>query len=292
MKKIKSLNDLYKEFSEGEIKKKEFTAAIFSNIKDNIKHPYGWDSDDFNDYISWLYPRICSSINGYQETGSTFENYINSMLKLSQKEFRSNQKAANIAESAAWMTQVTEFYVSEQEPTYNEIMIDQNNELTKIRNRRQLLILILKCCAHVSIDFLEKISPILGMEYEELKRMVNVLRKNQRKRNVYVADLKEKINTQFFRCILYEKKLRDMPAETITAKKLRELLERGRRRLDNMRKRLENAHTGPSNIQIAEILGISKGTVDSTMYNIKNKIKKEKKTKKQPGYFLNAEKML
>ena len=280
MKKTKSLNELYKDFSTGKIKKKEFITAIFNNIREYKKLPQGWNLDDYNDYISWLYPRICSSIISYQETGSAFENYLNSMLKMSQKEFRSNQRKTNIEETAAWITQVTEFSVNEQEPVYNEIIADQNNEITKIRNKRQLLILILKCCAHVSIDFLEKVSPLLRIEYEELKRMINVLRKNQRKRNVYVSDLKEKINTQFFRCILYEKKLKDIPAESITAQKLRELLERGRKRLDNMRKRLENAHTGPSNIQIAKILGVSKGTIDSTMYNIKNKINKERKEKK------------
>ena len=277
MNKTKSLNDLYRDFSAGKLKKKEFPAVIFTYVKENMRRPYGWDTEDYNDYLSWLYPRICSSINSYKEKGSSFENYILSMLKMSQREFRSNQKKTSVEETAAWMTQITDFYVSEQEPVYNDTFAEENNKVKKIRNRRQLLILILKCCAHVSLDFLEKISPILGIEYEELKKMINTLRKKQRKRNVYVAELKEKINTQFFRCILYENKLKDVATETITAAKLRELLERGRERLDKMRKRLEKAHTGPSNKQIAKLLGVTKGTVDSTMYNIKNKINKEKK---------------
>jgi len=46
-------------------------------------------------------------------------------------------------------------------------------------------------------------------------------------------------------------------------------LERGRERLANLRERLAKRLPDPSNSQIAKLLGISKGTVDSVLYRLK-----------------------
>ena len=269
-----SLNDLYMDYSSGLLKRKEFEGTIFKNIKEKLKCPPGWDADDYNDYVSWLYPRICSAINNYQDTGANFETYIWSMIRMTIKEYRLTQAENNLAESAAWMTQVPDSYVCEPEPHYgsNGIInniIDNSFVLPKIRNRRQMLILILKCCAHVSDDFLERISPNLRMEPEILKEMIKILRAKQKNREMYINDLREKINNQFFRCSLYERKLEKMPKESIGAQRLASLMERGKNRLASMRKRLSMAHAGPSNRQIAELLGITKGAVDSSLCNIK-----------------------
>jgi len=100
--------------------------------------------------------------------------------------------------------------------------------------------------------------------------MVSLLRKLREKRERYNVLLQEKANYQFYRCMFYEKRLKALPEDSIAAQRIRDRLERGRGRLANIRERLaKRRFLDPSNHQIAKLLGISKGTVDSVLYRLK-----------------------
>jgi len=261
-----SLNGLFADYSAGLLEKKKLEGEVFRVIKDNLRRLVNWDRADNDEYLSWLYPRIRNAIDAYRETGSSFETYIGTMVRITVKEFRSRKARSYLAESAAWMSVFPDFYVSENQPEYGCI---EEKRVPKIENPRQLLILILKCCCYVSEDFLERAAPMLGIRHEELSGMVGVLRKHMNKREQYIILLREKANYQFCRCLFYEKRLMSLPENSVNAQRIRVRLERGRDRLLNMRKRLARGLPDPSNRQIAKVLGISKGTVDSVLYRLK-----------------------
>ena len=54
--------------------------------------------------------------------------------------------------------------------------------------------------------------------------------------------------------------------------KMRKRLERAKKRIKAMRKRLNGMRLSASNRLIAEILGIPRGTVDSSLFAIKNRL--------------------
>ena len=99
--------------------------------------------------------------------------------------------------------------------------------------------------------------------------MVDQLKQMHEKRATDIAALREKINSQFYRCILYEKKLQTVMPDSAIAQRLRKNLKAGRDRLERTRRKLARSRIDPSNAQIAELLGISKGTVDSVLYNLR-----------------------
>jgi DNA-directed RNA polymerase specialized sigma24 family protein len=267
MQKTITLNGLFADFSAGLLEKKKLEGEIFRAIKEDVRHLANWNREDNDEYLSWLYPRISQAIRTYRETGSSFETYIGALVRMTAKEFRSRKARTYLAESAAWMSVFPDMYTSEEPPEYGV----HNEEETgpKPINPRQLLILILKCCYYVSDDFLQRAAPRLGIQGEELDRMVNFLRKLREKREQCNAILQEKINYQFYRCIYYEKTLQSLPENSIAAQRLSGKLERGRGRLANMRERLVKKLPDPSNYQIAKLLGISKGTVDSVLYRLR-----------------------
>jgi FixJ family two-component response regulator len=49
-------------------------------------------------------------------------------------------------------------------------------------------------------------------------------------------------------------------------------LEKARLRLEKMRKRLSKIRTDATNKQVAEVIGIKKGTVDASLYKLKAKL--------------------
>jgi hypothetical protein len=266
MRNTISLNGLFADYSAGVLEKRNLEGEIFRAIKEDVRRLSNWDRADNDEYLSWLYPRISQAIGAYRETGSSFETYIGSIVRMTAKEFRSKKFHSYLAESAAWMSVLPDMYTSEEPPEYAcpERKIDP-----ALSNPRQLLILILKCCSYVSDDFLERAAPRLRIPPEELNRMVSLLKRIREKREQCNVELQEKANYQFYRCIFYEKRLKGLPENSIAAQRIRKRLERSRDRLVNLRKRLAKRLPDPSNHQIAKILGISKGTVDSVLYRLK-----------------------
>jgi len=262
-----SLNGFFADYSAGLLEKKKLEGEIFRAIKEDVRRLANWNREDNDEYLSWLYPRISHAIGAYRETGSSFETYIGALVRMTTKEFRSRKARTYLAESAAWMSVFPDMYTSEEPPEYACI---EEEVRPKPVNSRQLLILILKCCCCVSDDFLERAAHRLGIPGEELDRMVSFLRKLREKRERCNVLLQEKVNYQFYRCMFYEKRLKSLPENSIAAQRIRDKLERGRERLVNMRERLAKRLPDPSNHQIAKLLGISKGTVDSVLYRLRS----------------------
>jgi len=271
MQTLLSLNNLYADYAAGVLSKKELEGSIFRTIRENV-HCFGlvgWNREDSDDYVSSLYPRISKAIDAYRETGSSFESYIGSMVRLTAREYRSRQMRGYCEETAAWIAHIPETYVCENEIEYDEHSAAGMESSIKMTTPRQLLILILKCSNHISADLLEKIAPRLGLEPDALNEMVDNLKQQHEKRALDILALREKMNSQFYRCILYEKKLQTLMPDSVRAQRLKKQLKSGRNRLEKTRKFLSRSRVDPSNSQIAKLLGISKGTVDSVLYNLR-----------------------
>ena len=267
-----SLNDYYAHYLVGLLGREELEILVFETIRKeirSIKLPIR-EAEDYDDYISWLYPKICKAIDTYRETGSSFESYIGTLVRMTVKEYRNHQVRDYINETVAWNISSTDMFVSESIPEYDE---DPSTESIKkitrnSKNSRQLLILVLKCCNFVSDDFLKRVPPRLGIEADVLENMINRLKDDSvmciKKKEL----LQEKINRLFCRCMVYEKTFLSISDETVFQRQ-KDRLERGRKRLLKMRIKHAKMRTGPSNSQIAQLLGISKGTVDSALHTLK-----------------------
>jgi len=266
MRNATSLNGLFADYSAGLLEKRKLEGEIFRAIQEGVRRLPDWDREDNDEFLSWLYPRISQAIGTYRETGSSFETYIGALVRMTAREYRSRKARTYLAEAAAWTTVIPDMHVCENTPEYACVEEDAGS---KPENPRQLLILLLKCCCYVSDDFLEKAAPAVGILPEELIRMINRLKELREKREQYNNFLREKANYQFCRCIFYEKRLKVMQENSISAQRMRDRLERGRERLLKLRRRIAMRLPDPSNNQIAKILGISKGTVDAVLYRLK-----------------------
>jgi hypothetical protein len=272
MQELICLNDLYRRYSLGELDKKKLEGSIFKSAIDNFDkyHPYDWERDDYIEYLCWLYPRLTRAIDNYKETGASFESYINAMIHWSGKEYRFRLADHYTTEYAAWLLHSEEMQVRDTEPAYAET--ETRPVIRPSSNPRQMLILILKCYYFVSDDFLERIAPQLGVKKEFICHMIDKLRLIRVKREEDIFHLRERIHCQFYRCITYEKRLLAVAEDTAHYAKMKSRIKRARIRLTAMRKRLASIKLEPTNRQIGDILGISKGAVDAGFHSLKNKL--------------------
>jgi biotin operon repressor len=299
MQNILALNELYHQYVEGSLGRKEFEGIIFRIMLKNIQYFYfaEWDRDEYVDFLCWLYPRLSNAIDNYREKGYSFSTHIVALVRYSMKEYRSRQADHYITEFAAWTVHAADMEVHSREPEYSAEpsqkpasvlpgsarmqetpaakrpaeMAKIPPENTPVNNPRQILLLLLKSYYFVSDDFLERIAPAIGMETKKIKRMIEKLRDWRTHRDETIRFLQERIVRQFYRCIVFEKRLGTAPEGSARHERLAKNLKGARERLINMRKRLSGIRVDATNQQVADLLGITKGAVASNLYALRNR---------------------
>jgi DNA-directed RNA polymerase specialized sigma24 family protein len=111
------------------------------------------------------------------------------------------------------------------------------------------------------------------MEKQELYRLIDALKKLRLRREQQVMVLKERIHCQFYRCLSLEKRILTATPGMAYYEKLKKLFRRAKQRRDAAQKRLAGTRLDATNQQIAEVLGIPKGTVDSALHAVREKSK-------------------
>jgi len=201
---------------------------------------------------------------------------MHKFLLISSKEYHVRITTRSVIEYSAWSARVGEMYAREEAPVYlhektesviQQLVIDKKGR----KNTRRILALILKCYHYVSDDFIDKISGVIGIDKKELREMVMKIRRIRQKRDDEIYQMKERIYRQYYRCIIYEKRLLLLHENTVLYNKMFLRLEKARQRLEKMRARISKIRTDASNKQVADVIGIKKGTVDASLFRLKAK---------------------
>jgi hypothetical protein len=276
------INDLYSQFNNGAIGRNDFEGLLCQNLagsKSKFVSSY-WTQDEYDDFISWMYPRIHNAIDNYKVTGASFEVYLAAIIRVAAKEYRVRKITENVTEYAVWTIRVSEQYASEEAPAY---LPDLNKKsktkapppaavtVKKRNNPRQLLMLALKCYSYMSDDFIGKIARKTGIDRDKLTEMISEIRGIRVERDAEIYQMRERVYSQFYRCIAYEKRLTFLPENSPAAIIMKQRSEKAWKRLEKMRDRLASNRSDPTNRQVAQVMGISKGSVDSGLFALKTK---------------------
>jgi hypothetical protein len=265
------LSSILKEYQQGQLDRKQLEGKIFQFILEHPQyyHLRTWDKDLLADFTGWLYPRIHHAIDRYKRTGASFDTYIGALISWSFREYRVRTENHGIVEDAFWKAQARDLSLRDQEPDYAE----ERPAPKPLLQARPVLMLLLKSYYFISDDFASRAAPALGLSKEELLQLIGDIRRQRLKRESAVHDLQERIHCQYYRCISFEKRLQAAPEGSPQEETLLLRLERGKKRLASMRKRLSNIRLGASNSQVAQVLNIPKGTVDSSLAALKARMR-------------------
>jgi hypothetical protein len=273
MQKTAALSEMRRYYLLGKINKREFEGHIFQYLLDNFEKFRQFDGNKewWGDFIARLYPRLSRAVDGYRETGASFETYINAIVQWSYREYRIKEADHQATEYACWKARAEETAVQEPEPAYTA---ERTIPLYPVYSKRQILILFLKSYYFVSDDFTGRVAAGLGMEKQELYRLMDELRKLRLKQEHNIFLLKERIHCYYYRCITCEKRLFSATPGTAYHEKLSRRLMQARLYLEAAKRRLAGTRMDATNRQISVVLHIPKGTVDSALHSIREKSKK------------------
>jgi hypothetical protein len=143
--------------------------------------------------------------------------------------------------------------------------------LEKECDRRNLVLLALKCLHSLTPERIESLCSLTGFSEDLLHGYVSRLRVRTEPRQGRLKAFRERRNRAFSQARLLETELSE---ETDPARRdcLAALLARARRRMRTAILRMSRVLINPTNREIAEVMGIPKGTVDSGLYWLKRKL--------------------
>ena len=266
----KPLSDMYQLYACGDLSKKDFEGSVFKYLLDNFElyHVFGGNWERWNEFLSWLYPRLARVIDLYRDLGSSFDVYIKSLVYNAAKEYRNRETEHSITEYVCWRAKAEELMLRETEPEYLESK--KEISIPDDINSRQILILLLKSYFFVSDEFVKRVAKTIGMEHGQLRSMIDELKRRRSEQEADILALRERLHCQYYRCLSYQKRMNSAQSGTYYHEKMKGRFERAKKRYSTMKKRLSGMRMSASNRMIAEVMGIPHGTVDSGLFALKN----------------------
>ena len=269
MRSVKFLSGLYEQYIGGKIEKNEAEGKMFRWLLNNFGrfNLFEGSKDNWEEFLSWLYPRFAKAIDQYKDTGSSFDAYINGLIYNAAKEYRLRANDHYLTEFACWKARAEELLLRENEPEYLES--DTTFFIPEGIRPKQILFLLLKSYHSVSDEIVDKAAKIIGIDRKKLVKLLDEVKMLRFAHEEKILDLRERLHSQYYRCLAYQRRLMKSQPGTDYNEKMKQRLERARKRYRTMKKRLSSMRVTASNRLIAGILGVPKGTVDSAIFALK-----------------------
>ena len=272
MKSDKPLSDLYQLYITDNLQKKDFEGMIFQYLLDNYERfrIFKGNRERWSDFLSWLYPRIAKAIDLYRDLGSSFDAYITSLVYSAAREYRYRETDHSLTEYVCWRARAEEMTLFESEPEYLEN--PNSAPLPEDVNPRQVLLLLLKSYFFVSDEYVKKVAGTIGMDVDAIQNIIGELRSRRSEKEAQILNLRERLHCQHYRCLAYEKRMLKAQSGSEYHEIMKGRFMRAKKRYNAMKKRLGGMRMAASNRMIAEVLGLPRGTVDSSLSSVKNRM--------------------
>lgn len=237
----------------------------------------GFDEDDSGEFLLFLYPRFLRFIENFSPAGKPFENYFRRSLRWQIKSYATrmkNRRARYKAEECPGLWPDGCVYgeeeVRESGTLYGPEFFDRSGEEPSIADtrKRRLVVLALKGCTGMDDHQLERVARQIGISPPWLVLQRDRLEERLRKKDPRLATLRRRRNTAFATIVQVQGELSGC-IEPRRRARLAHRLKVHRKRLETARALLSRVPLRPTNDEIALILGIPKGSVDSTMYYLR-----------------------
>jgi len=275
MKEDRPLHEMFERYAAGGIDRPRLEGEIFTFIS---SHPWryklaSWNVEEREDFTADLYPIIRKTIDAYRNTGACFDAYVYSAVRWEALAFRCRKSETAAMERAYWRTMRAETTYDDESP-YEAEESDPAREGRGEpipRKKRQILALSLKCCLFVSSDFCRRIAPAVGMEAAELETKMGQLREKIAARTLRRRDLEERAAAQYYRSVVMEAKAGSAAVDGARRLKYEKSAALARKRHEKLRSKAASVSLEPTNREVADSLGVPKGTVDASLFFLKRR---------------------
>jgi RNA polymerase sigma factor (sigma-70 family) len=259
----------------------ELVTALAPRIYAYPRHKLGLDEDACGDFYLYFQPRLLRLLARFKDQGKPFESYLCSVLSWQLKNFARERRRSERGWNTALRLETGEREAEaeaaadpggDREPGFpDEAELRFHGLLDKACDRRNLVILALKCLRSLTPERISALSCLTRMPEDRLAGYAASLRARTEQRERRLEAFRVRRNRAFSQARMLEEEL---SRETDPARResLQGRLARTRRRMRTAIGRMSHVLLSPTNREIAEVMGVPKGTVDSGLYWLKRKL--------------------
>ncbi|QEN05489.1 hypothetical protein EW093_12445 [Thiospirochaeta perfilievii] len=273
------IEKMYEMYKVDAISRKKFNDGI-------IEYAYNQVSKDryieAGDFIVEFIPRVNSIIDKYNTDLASFTHYLNKHIKWIMFSFNKAYVIERDKVEACKYHYITEFKerlcVTETPVEYKitekakKLLLINNGKVGKETIRKRLEIFTLKNSRVLSYEQINLLASLLDRPPRWLFDKIEVLNNLCYKR-VHNRDyLRERYNRLFIEVTRIQKKINTME-ESYEKEVLSKNMQEKQERKNLIELKLNNRNCGPKNEEVAQVLGIPKGTVDSSLFYLKKALK-------------------
>lgn len=272
------LSSIYRLFKAGVINARELENRVFNYISESRNREFGLffrNRCERIDFLGEFFPRLRRAIERYNSDWATFDAYIATTLRYAYREYRALAKRQQILQCVGFDESVREPETDAAAPETadgDEPQDEPQPDPFRIGSPQHALIILLKSYYFVTDGLIAKAAPAIGLDADVLAGMVDRLHGLRLKKEEHRKRLANAVHCQYYRNLFYERRLAFQYKDTEAYDRFSMRLDRGRQRLERLRVRLRALRMEATNAEVAALLGIPKGTVDSRVSLIKSRL--------------------
>ncbi len=240
--------------------------------------------DDCGEFYLFFYPRLLRTLKHFQDRGKPFEWYFNSVLRWHYRVYCSRKRKDQIRWAVARNVLFWELPESSLAVSAPSLPPDRGRRIIPLDRfggsrentcRRRILFLALKNAQHLDDSSISWISDLTEIEVDDLIGLVERLRANLYRRELRLHKLYKRQNKILTKIFLLQQDLLwevDPQNKSELAVSLCEL----GATLRSVQGKIRRVRLHPSNREIAELLQLPKGTIDTSLYWLRRQLQESK----------------
>lgn len=289
------LNDRYLQYLKGQLSFQSIKEEVILATYQIIKSKLHLKEDDLHELLLSFYPRINDIILKYRKGAKKFYNYLILMLNYHYKDFNKRKLRKSLQYIIDIKTHIDSYEKEMNDETFDQDLIQNNiktifqktpganckqlevydNEQTYTKNiktkvKKQMTILLLKQHNRMNASEINQFSELFDLPKIKINHYILLGEIMTYDRKMKYRSVCEIRNNRFNKLQLLRHKLITEESE-YRQTELVIKIKTEENQVDSLNARIRKIKLDPSNKEIANILGIPKGTVDSVLYHLGKK---------------------
>ena len=236
--------------------------------------------DDAGEFYLLCYPRLVRTLRRFREQGKPFEWYLQSVLRWQYLAFvrarrRRERQWASGTLAAFWEPPALEPEAAADSPGLRRqaaglFRLEGGGRAARRGERTRLLVWALKRVRTLSGREVQELAELSGLPLEQLDQVCAVLRQGLLPHEQRLELLAGRRTRAYATLCLLEQEL-GREADPGRREPLERRVQKARRALSRSQRRIAAVRLAPSNREIAAVLGLPKGTVDTALYSLRRR---------------------
>lgn len=267
-------------YQKGNISYEEISGHISLYVYDYPRRKKHWNQDQCSDFFIFVHPRLKKMADNFIFSGSPFESYLSIALKNQMNSFLDKKREREIKEdlfcdmcASGSLEDEGSFYKTYDTFNY-EIREPDTSYRAKsclIRNKRKVFFIALSNPYSLDDEAIARLADYTGYSIDYIYNCLLAIKERIQLKREALMRMRNQKSSCFFQIMVIQKRIMDEP-DPEKRIWLEEHIDRLRQKIDKLSKRIEaKAACLVSHQDLAHVLGISKGTVDSSFFYIKRK---------------------